>query len=197
MFGLEMFGLARFTLLSQDLIDLTVMAEPAFSALNTHTFWLARFKNLVFDGAKPQQRVSKNDSKILSITAHRQAFSWVDKGAAKKLELLYCTSNDGWNAADIHSRCDNKGPTVTAIKCTGGYVFGVFTSTAWASADNSKTCADAFVFSLRRPGGVGPVKLGVKAAFAHYVMYDDSSCFNVSDGLILTCSPVLPGRPGK
>jgi len=86
MFGLEMFGLARFTLLSQDLIDLTVMAEPAFSALNTHTFWLARFKNLVFDGAKPQQRGSKNDSKILSIAAHRQVESPLMGGQGRRKE---------------------------------------------------------------------------------------------------------------
>jgi len=60
-------------------------------------------------------------------------------------------------------RCDNKGPTVTVIKCTDGYVFGGFTSTAWASR-GVEASADAFIFSLHRPGGVGPVKLAVKAA---------------------------------
>jgi hypothetical protein len=46
----------------------------------------------------------------------------------KKLvtSLLYSGSIHGWDPIDFHSRCDNKGPTITLIKvedgdCIGGY----------------------------------------------------------------------------
>ena len=29
--------------------------------------------------------------------------------------LFYSGSKDGWNAKDFHSRCDNKGPTMTFL----------------------------------------------------------------------------------
>jgi len=52
---------------------------------------------------------------------------------------------------------------VTVIKCTDGCVFGGFMSTAWGSEYGFRACADAFIFLLHRPGGVGPVKLAVRA----------------------------------
>ena len=49
------------------------------------------------------------------------------------LMLLYRASRDGWNSNHFHSKCDNKGPTLTVIKCTGGYVFGGYANAAWTS----------------------------------------------------------------
>ena len=206
---LEMFGLVRFTLLSQDFIDSTIMSKPAFST--PRASMLTQFKSAFFGSAKAQQRGGKNDSNVLSAEAYRQVLSWLDKGAATKLELLYCASHDGWEGADFHSRCDNKGPTVTVIKCSDGYVFGGFTSTAWASIGTEATCSDAFVFSLHRPGGVGPVKLAVIAAFSKYAMYDFSMWgphFGPSDITVqsnanrgavsstdITCYELPPGHP--
>jgi len=131
---LEMFGLVRFTLLSRDFVDSTIMAESVCST--PRASMLTQFTNLVFGGAKPQERSRTNGSNILSAEAHCQIISWLDKGTPTKLQLLHRASVDGWKALDFHSRCDNKGPTITVIKCTGGYVFGGFTSTAWASANS-------------------------------------------------------------
>ena len=50
-----------------------------------------------------------------------------------KLTLLYRASRDGWISSDFHSKCDYKGPTLTVIKCTGGYVFGGYANAAWTS----------------------------------------------------------------
>ena len=66
---------------------------------------------------RPKQRERRADSRILSVEDHRQILAWLDKGTDAKLEVLYRASSDGWNAIDFHSRCDNKGPTVTVIKC--------------------------------------------------------------------------------
>jgi len=41
------------------------------------------------------------------------------------------------------------------IKCTDGFTFGGFSSAPW----NSHVYFKIFLFLLRRPGGVGPVKL--------------------------------------
>ena len=38
----------------------------------------------------------------------------------------------GWNTTQFHSRCDNKGPTVT-IAQVGEYVFGAYISVSWTS----------------------------------------------------------------
>ena len=39
-------------------------------------------------------------------------------------------SDDGWDSTTFHSKCDNKGPTVTIIR-VGKYIFGGYTSTSW------------------------------------------------------------------
>ena len=170
---LRMFGLVRFTLLSQDFIDSTVMAEPAFLMPRTHNLLLAQFQAELLGDDKPTKRANPT-SEILSAETHRQILSWLDTSAATKLELLYRASCDGWGSRDFPSSCNNKGPTVTVIKCTDGYVFGGFTSTAWVSrnlpVNTFVACADAFIFSLHRPGGVGPVKLAVRAESADYAI---------------------------
>jgi len=172
---LNMFGLVRFTLLSQDFLDSTVMSEPVFSSLRAHKLLLTQFQQAFLGGEKSTQR-GKHFSEILSNEAHRQILSWLDMGAETKLELLYRASNDGWSGEDFHSKCDNKGPTVSVFKCTGGYSFGGFTSTPWASTNVFVACADssAFVFSLHRPGGVDPVKLAVKTASVQFAIGDYS-----------------------
>jgi len=161
---LNMFDLVRFTLISKDFTDSTVMSWPIFKTPRGHTLLLTQLQSLLFGGGdKPTQR-GKTPSEILSVEAHCQVLSWLDKGAATKLKLLYRASNDGWADPDFHSRCDNKGPTVTVIKCTDGYVFGGFASTSWASIQHFVECANAFIFSLHRPGSVDPVKLALRAA---------------------------------
>jgi len=170
---LKMFGLVRFTQLPQHFRDSTVMSEPVFSTLRARNLLLAQFQEDVVGGDEPTKR-GKPPLGIISAEAHRQILSWLDTGATTKLELLYRASDDGWESEDFHSRCDNKGPTVTVIKCTDGYIFGGFTSTAWASTDTYVACPDAFIFSLYRPGDVGPVKLAVNAEMAHCAMNDHS-----------------------
>jgi hypothetical protein len=61
----------------------------------------------------------ENNSKILSPQQHEQILSWLPEtsgGKQVKLELLYRASRDGWQCPNFHSRCDNKGTTVTVIK---------------------------------------------------------------------------------
>jgi hypothetical protein len=60
-------------------------------------------------------------------------------GKQVKLELLYRASRDGWQGQDFHSRCDNKGATVTVIECTGGFVFGGYADVSWKLGTGGET----------------------------------------------------------
>jgi hypothetical protein len=41
--------------------------------------------------------------------------------------LLFRGSEHGWDAIDFHSRCDNKGPTISLFKIKDGDCIGGFT----------------------------------------------------------------------
>jgi len=75
----------------------------------------------------------------------------------KSCELLFRASSDGYDAASFHSKCDEKGATLTVILSEHGHVFGGFTKASWKdesrtnkrSAGTWKEDADAFIFLLR------------------------------------------------
>ena len=54
----------------------------------------------------------------------------------RRLRLLFRASQDGFMAKTFHSKCDNKGPTVTIVQ-SGKYVFGGFTEESWDSKYSS------------------------------------------------------------
>jgi len=75
------------------------------------------------------------DSVILSSDQREPLVNWLNECQAitndsDKYKLLYRASRDGWAAANFHSCCDNKGPTVTVIK-SGNYIFGGYTDQSW------------------------------------------------------------------
>lgn len=83
-----------------------------------------------------------------------QLGQWV-KEATKtnvKFELLWKGSTDGFKAATFHTKCNNKGPTLTVIKSQHDKVFGGFTSEQWTSANEYKKDPTAFIYSLTRGG---------------------------------------------
>jgi len=83
-----------------------------------------------------------------------------------KLDLLYRGSRDGFGVSDFHTKCDNKGATVTVIKDIGGYLFGGFTDMPWMSEDGWISTNKAFLFCLHCHNGLGPTKLKQKAGQA-------------------------------
>ena len=52
---------------------------------------------------------------------------------SKSLTLLYRGSREGWNYIDFHSRCDNKGATLTLFKTDDGKICGGYTKESWES----------------------------------------------------------------
>jgi len=50
-----------------------------------------------------------------------------------KFKILYRASRDGKSAHDFHSKCDDKGPTLTIVRTITGKIFGGYTDTSWSS----------------------------------------------------------------
>jgi hypothetical protein len=112
-------------------------------------------------------------SVILSTLQADTILGWL--GKQTKVELLYRASRDGWRTTDFHSKCDNKGATVTVIKSTGGYVFGGYIDLAWASNGQYRSSSNAFLFALQYPSGVAPVKMPLTQAPHPSAIHDHSS----------------------
>lgn len=64
-----------------------------------------------------------NDSDIAH--AAIQLHDWLKEGGFDgDLDLLYCRTRDGDGHYFFHSKCDNKGPTMTIIQTTEGHIIG-------------------------------------------------------------------------
>ena len=70
------------------------------------------------------------ESEILTNENHRSVLKgWLSSQEGKWC-LLFRASRDGFAAAAFHSKCDNKGPTVTIVK-SGNNIFGGFIKESW------------------------------------------------------------------
>lgn len=73
-----------------------------------------------------------------------------------EITLLYDATKDGWNAADFHAACDNKGATVTLAKSsTGSDYFGGFADVSWASTNTFAHSTRSFLLRLESMLGTG------------------------------------------
>jgi len=76
-----------------------------------------------------------------------QLENWIGSGP-KDFNLLYSITRDGCDPVPFHSKCDDKGPTVTVVYNTHGSVYGGYTSLAWQSSGFGKQDDKAFLFQL-------------------------------------------------
>ena len=79
----------------------------------------------------PKELKEFEESVILTNEEHRRVLkTWLP--IKSEWRLLFRASRDGFAALAFHSKCDNKGPTVTVVT-SGGNIFGGFTGNAWKS----------------------------------------------------------------
>lgn len=98
------------------------------------------------------------DSEILN-TEHREWLNDMLPYSRGQWRLLFKASRDGFKAEDFHSKCDEKGATVTVVK-SGSFIFGGFTSDPWPGSGYFRPQArEAFLFSLVNPYVLHPVKM--------------------------------------
>ena len=77
---------------------------------------------------------SFEDSSILSTEQRQSLAKWLEgtlEGAFHAYSLIYRASRNGWAVSNFHSQCDHKGPTVTVIRSSKGYIFGGYTEQHW------------------------------------------------------------------
>lgn len=67
-------------------------------------------------------------------------------------KLIYRGSRDGWKSEDFHSRCDDRGPTISLFQIKDEDCIGGFIKTQWSSSGDSygATDDDAMLFNLSR-----------------------------------------------
>ncbi len=85
-------------------------------------------------------------------------------------ELIYKASRDGFDANAFHTRCDNKGPTMTIIQSNNNYLFGGYTSIPWTSDNSYKNDTTAFLFTLTNPHNIPPTKYLIKPGTGTYAV---------------------------
>jgi len=93
------------------------------------------------------------DSLILSSRGRqKKLFLLCEFPVDQKWNLIYRASQDGFEAAKFHSKCDNKPNTLVIIKSTNDNVFGGYTEQTWNHSGDYiniyKADPNAFIFSL-------------------------------------------------
>jgi hypothetical protein len=98
----------------------------------------------------------------------------VEKGRRvdSTVNLLYRGSVHGKAASTFHAQCDNKGPTITLVRCTGGFIFGGFTSEPWQSRGGYARANNSFLFSLANPRGAPPQRFDLIPGREGYAIRD-------------------------
>lgn len=64
------------------------------------------------------------------------------------MTLLYRGSIHGWWPRDFHSRCDNKGPTITLFRTDKDYRIGGYTRVSWQSPRDIMMFRDNHLFTF-------------------------------------------------
>ena len=94
---------------------------------------------------------------------------------SQRWELIYKASRDGFDANAFHSRCNNKGPTMTIIQSNNNYLFGGYTSIPWTSDESYKADTTAFIFTLKNPDNIPPTKYLINPNSTSTAVYHSSS----------------------
>mmetsp|Transcript_32027 Transcript_32027/g.88488 ORF Transcript_32027/g.88488 Transcript_32027/m.88488 type:complete len:731 (+) Transcript_32027:106-2298(+) len=119
------------------------------------------------------------DNTIIMNRAHLDMVtSWLAvDGKNQGLELLYRASRDGWRGTEFHSKCDDRGPTVTLAKVAGpeGFIIGGYLDQPWNSNNGYFVSSKAFLFTLHCSAGLGPTKMPLKGSNNEYAANGSSS----------------------
>ena len=103
------------------------------------------------------------DSTIITNCEMKRQLAELCEFNVDALTLIYRASQDGFEAASFHDKCDHQLRTLTIIETTKGYIFGAYTAVAWDSSNTFKADPDAFIFSLKNATSK-PMRIPVKAA---------------------------------
>jgi len=111
---------------------------------------------------KPREGASFMKGSKIIISKHRKEFlKFFDNGGKKiKFTLWYQASKDGFSGSTFHSKCDNKGPSVTVMR-TSTNIFGGYNGDSWNQSGSYGTTA--WLYVLDNPSHT-PLKLSQKSS---------------------------------
>jgi len=132
------------------------------------------------DWCVPQTFVTKKlviDSKILKAKEKKQLIRWLPKkDRKKKWKLMFRGSKHGFNGAQFHAKCDNKGaPTISVVESTLGHVFGGYTTIPWSSSNNYAQDSNSWIFLVRASKNTTPKSGKWKVTQTQYSVYHGAS----------------------
>ena len=86
---------------------------------------LTKFKLEIEEEREKKKNYSLKDSNILNDPEKIKMISdWINPNKKIIYNQIYKATRDGGTGKNFHSYCDNKGPTLTLINSTNGYIFG-------------------------------------------------------------------------
>mmetsp|Transcript_43239 Transcript_43239/g.90853 ORF Transcript_43239/g.90853 Transcript_43239/m.90853 type:complete len:233 (-) Transcript_43239:515-1213(-) len=96
---------------------------PALPTIDTEYTQILKHQLELF-GLSSVPMVEMPDSNIIKDESHvTQLHDWLmEDGSDGAFSLLYRSSRDGLSSTSFHSKCDNKGCTLTVIETTDGHV---------------------------------------------------------------------------
>jgi hypothetical protein len=166
---LELFYSVNTELLKQYEVDDDLIMksnEEAYVLIKKAELEIENLKDTIFDGKlfKFEKNIEKLNKSILGKTKIEKLMidsvillnklqinnlmSLCEFNMVNKWTLLYRASQDGFEAARFHSKCDNKPNTLIIIKTENGNIFGGYTEQSWSGHGAYKADQKSFIFSL-------------------------------------------------
>jgi len=106
---------------------------------------------------KDLKKTGLKGSSVLNKKEMKQLEKWI--GSKGKWKLIYKATKDGFDANVFRSLCANKGPTITVIKSSTGYIFGGYTPISWSTSGSYAYDNKSFLFSFKNASGNQSVKI--------------------------------------
>ena len=123
--------------------------------IKEHLNELIKFKKEIEEEKKNKLAEKYNNLKNSCILKNREKVKmisdWIKPYKKVKYEQIYKATRDGGTGRYFHAYCNFKGPTLTLIESTKGYIFGGYTSLSWEDYGDWKCKSNdenAFIFSI-------------------------------------------------
>jgi len=104
------------------------------------------------------------------------------------LNLLYRSSRDGRKDSTFHSKCDNKGPTLTVIETTEEHIIGGYSDVNWYRNYNYNSqqhhqSNKAFLYAISKNGEFTPSKMKLNGSSNEYAIYSGQNGYGPTFGV--------------
>ena len=123
--------------------------------------------------------VSLPDSNIINNNGHWEILhDWLkEDGSDGEFSLLYRGTRDGLSGPAFHSKCNDKGCTLTIIETTDRKVIGGYSNAPWSSSGNWTAANKSFLFALSCSIGISsPCKMKLRRVSGECAICNHSSC---------------------